>query len=99
MKNRLKIDRGAGAALVSALLLTAMATQCPASTEDRPAEEAFVRVGTSSLYSFPYDNGIYATITGYLKVKHITVPGDSTIQLNVHGFREPITVHAVLQDR
>ena len=99
MKNIVKIDRGAGAALVSALLLAAMATQCPASTEDRPAEEAFVHVSASPSYSFPYDNGIYATITGYLKVKHVTVPGDSTIQLNVHGFRKPMTVHAVLQDR
>lgn len=50
-------------------------------------------------YSFPYNNGLYASLAGFLSVKKIQIPNEKTYTLKVPSFSKPFAVKAVIQDR
>jgi predicted alpha/beta-fold hydrolase len=83
---------------MAAIFSAALVACCPCEASSEQSDETAVQVSALPDYSFPYNNGLYATITGYLKLKHVGVPGETTLHLSVNGFRQPMTVHSVLQD-
>jgi len=48
-------------------------------------------------YTFPYDNGLYATIAGYMSVKDVSVKHLEGYDLKVGSFEKKIPVKAVIQ--
>jgi predicted alpha/beta-fold hydrolase len=50
-------------------------------------------------YNFPYKNGLYATIAGYLAIKDIELKNFRTYTLRIDGFRDKVTVRAILQNK
>src|SRR4029079_18255998 len=50
-------------------------------------------------YNFPYKNGLYATIAGYLGIKDIELKNFRTYTLRIDGFRDKVTVRAILQNK
>ncbi len=58
-------------------------------------------VAPSSLppYMFRCENGLSATINGYLNVKGVQIPGQQTHLLTVPGLAAPLPVSVVMQDR
>jgi predicted alpha/beta-fold hydrolase len=98
MTNRIYITKVALAlAWVSAFSLVVMTTPSLAST-DQPAETA-ANASVLPEYTYCYDNGLYATLAGYLKVKHVCISREKIFNLNVNNFRAPVSVHAVIQDQ
>ena len=44
------------------------------------------------------DDGLNQTVTGYLRIKNVCVPGQTTCPLTVPGFCRPVNVYKVVQD-
>jgi predicted alpha/beta-fold hydrolase len=56
---------------------------------------------TSTLppYTFACDDGVYATLYGYLSVKHVAVPQQRLEYLTVPGFARPVPIYVVTQSQ
>lgn len=50
-------------------------------------------------YSFPYDNGLYATMVGYLSVKDVELKHMRSFELKIDSFERKMPVKAVIQKR
>ena len=50
-------------------------------------------------YTFPYQNGLYASVAGYLSVKKVKISNEQITKLNVPGFAESFPVHSVVQNQ
>jgi predicted alpha/beta-fold hydrolase len=50
-------------------------------------------------YTFPYKNGLYATIAGYLAIKDVEPRNWKKIDLKIDGFKNRETVRAVIQNK
>jgi predicted alpha/beta-fold hydrolase len=50
-----------------------------------------------SSYHYPYTNGLYATLAGYLSVKDIEIKQQKVIKLQVPGFKSRLPVRAIIQ--
>src|SRR5689334_4835126 len=97
MTNSINITKTAVAlAWLSAVFSIAMTTPSLASTEQ--PDQSAVNVSVLPEYTYCYDNGLYATLAGYLKIKHVCVSRETVFHLNVNNFRAPMPVHAVIQD-
>jgi predicted alpha/beta-fold hydrolase len=48
-------------------------------------------------YTFPIENGLYATIAGYLKTSDVELKGEHSYELKVPDFKEKMPVKAVIQ--
>lgn len=58
-----------------------------------------VNVSVLPEYHYCYDNGLYATLAAFLKIKkQVYVSGEQVFHLNVKNFHAPMPVYAVLQD-
>src|SRR5689334_23127591 len=95
MNRRINIRLTVG---IAAIFSAALFVGCSCQASSDQSDENAVQVSVLPDYSFPYNNGLYATIAGVLKLKHVGVPGETTLHLSVNGFRQPMAVHAVLQD-
>src|SRR5258708_6892204 len=81
-----------------ALLLCALCWNGFGATDDsQPGTPVSVSVNGPA-YTFPYQNPLYGTVAGYLKVSHVQIPGERLLKLDVPGFAESVPVHAVLQE-
>ncbi|HYF51531.1 MAG TPA: alpha/beta fold hydrolase [Planctomycetota bacterium] len=50
-------------------------------------------------YNFPYRNGLYATLAGYLSIKDIELKQQKSFKLKIDGFKTRVPVRAVIQPR
>jgi predicted alpha/beta-fold hydrolase len=50
-------------------------------------------------YRFPYKNGLYATIAGFTAIKDVDLRNVRQMRLNVDGFRRPVPVRAIIQNK
>src|SRR5579862_1791321 len=75
-----------------------IATSSPIVAAD-PIPVAVTSAGSSCCSSCcGTDAGLTETIDGYLKVKKVCLPCQTTCQLTVPGFCRPVTIYKVVQD-
>lgn len=85
--------------LFEPLLLLMMVLSCPLSWCLEVNQPSPMASGTTlPSYEFPYKNGLYATVTGFLKVKNVKLPNERTFKLAIKTFNEKVPVQAVVQD-
>jgi len=75
---------------------------CFSATEviyDNQPEAIRTKVSELAMTEAAVNSGLYSTITGYLKVKNVSVPDQRVIHLSVVGLDRPLPVRAVIQNR
>jgi predicted alpha/beta-fold hydrolase len=68
----------------------------PASTTE-PQKTAGPDIPGLPPYQFGYDDGLYATIAGYLSIKDPDIKNLKSLKLKVPGFRKKMPVRAIIQ--
>lgn len=48
-------------------------------------------------YSFPYKNGLYSTLAGFLNIPDLELKNQKTFKLEIEGFKNKLQVKAILQ--
>ena len=72
--------------------------QASESAPSTPAPEQKSAAEPLPPYEFPFTNGLYASAAGYLSTKHVSLPCQKTVLLNVPGICDRFPVSAVIQE-
>jgi predicted alpha/beta-fold hydrolase len=83
------------------LALFALSTLIVSAAENAPTPKADLTRADSDLpeFKFSYNNGLYATLVGFLSIKEVELKQQKNIKLKLDSFKKKVPVKAIIQSQ